>query len=99
MTSTILESSFGYDMTINCYYMVLQDGTKTALVQEIGKTVSNDDGMGGGNSIPDTSKRLGKPFRAYKRDYTGRPIYVSKYIAGNSADEWSGKPSYYNTWD
>lgn len=98
----ILESSFGYDMTINSYYVVLEDGEKTALIQEIGRKVSNDDGYGKGQSIADPSTKVGKPFRAYKRVlkfYDGRTIYVSKYIDGRSADEWDGKPSYYNSWD
>jgi hypothetical protein len=101
---TILESSFGYDMTINCYYIILKDGDKTAMLQEIGRTINSDDGLGGGNSIADPAIKKGKPFRAYKRAFpkdfhNGETYYVSRYIAGNSATVWDGKPSYYNTWD
>ena len=99
MNTIILEATFGYDMTINVYYKILQDGEKTALVQEISRKVYNDDGMGGGHSVADPTKVVGKPFRAYKRNYTGNPLYRSKNFPGGSADVWSGNPSYYNTWD
>jgi hypothetical protein len=101
---TILQSSYGYDMTINHYYKIVKDGEKTVLLQEIGKTVSNDEGRDSGQSVADASKEIGKPFRAYKRNYRfdyrqGQAYFVSKYIAGNSANIWDGKPDYYNTWD
>lgn len=101
---TILHAQYGYDMTINHYYKIIEDGKKTALVQEIGKTVTNDDGMGNGKSMPDTNIVIGKPFRAYKRVFSngyrdGEILYKSKYFADGSADVWDGKPNYYNTWD
>ena len=99
MTNKILETSFGYDMTINDYYKVISENAKTALVQPIGRTVANDHGLGNGQSMPDVTKEKGKPFRAFKRAFMDRTIYVSKYFGGHSADVWSGTPSYFNTWD
>lgn len=99
MNQRILESSYGYDMTINNYYFIIKDGEKSALLQAIGRTICNDDGMGAGKSIADPSIIIGDPFRARKRIYPDSVMYVSKYIDGYSATIWDGKPSYYNTWD
>jgi hypothetical protein len=97
MNPKIIEVSFGYDMTINHYFLILNENEKTALVQRVGTKVDNDDGMGGGHSVPNLEIRIDEPFRVYKRDQ----YYASKFGLStiHHADLWDGKPSYYNTWD
>ena len=96
----IVESSFGYDMTINDYFVVLSENDKTAMLQPIGKIVKDDYGLGSGRSIPDASKVTGEPFRArVVKSGNGISYSSPKYITGHWADEWNGKPNYYNTWD
>lgn len=96
----ILEYSFGYDMTINEYYLVLKENGKTAVCQQIGRIVKDDSGRGSGTSQPNPNKKIGEPFRATVRK---DGYYASKYFGGGYQTEharpWDGKPSYYNTWD
>lgn len=95
----ILTASYGYDMTINNYYKIVKEGEKTVLVQKIGRIVSNDEGRGNGTSVPNEKVTDGEVFRAHVRGSERGTYYVSKYFPGGYADEWNGKPEYYNSWD
>lgn len=106
MTQKILEDSWGYDMTINDYALVLEETDKTAKCVMIATKVFNDDGMGGGRSIPDPSNITSQPFRLRKKvwddgliQYRGSYEFCKGSKRFGRFAEWDGKPSYYNTWD
>ena len=98
---TILNTSFGYDMTINHFCVVVQKG-KTLLCQLIGKkSLSSDDS----SVIPDITNKFNSPFRlrVYLRDrYSllsgGYPAYEDGILFRKGANWriWNGKPVYEN---
>lgn len=106
MKNKILETSWGYDMTINDYALVLEETDKTVKCVMIAAKVTDDNGMGGGRSVPDTTKIISEPFRLRKKiwndgliQYRGSYPYCNGSKRYDGFAEWDGKPSYYNTWD
>ena len=67
MRTVLLRSTILYGMSINDYYKIIEENQKTALVQQIGKIVVQDDGEGRGKSLLNSNQVFGVPFRAYKR--------------------------------
>ena len=59
----ILNTSWGYDMTINDYCKVMDNTGKTIKCQMIGKKVTSQDQGTIERAIPDDSKKFCKPFR------------------------------------
>lgn len=108
---TILHDSWGYDMTINEYCIVLSSTGKTFLCQMVGRKVTNDDGRGGGKAIPNPEYREGKPFRVkirrYKDGYISLPGSYPVHVNKDGSEDkrkgywsiWKGTPNYHNTWD
>ena len=71
---TILHTSWGYDMTINDFCIVLENTGKTLKCQMLGKIVSGDGVNFAGNERAKPTKGVwGKPFRLKieSRDYKG----------------------------
>lgn len=101
----ILIDSWGYDMTINDYALVIEETDKTVKCVMIGTSISDDNGMGNGRSIPNPSIVKSEPFRLRKKDWGDRVSYRGSYDFCNGSKrfgmfaEWDGKPNYYNTWD
>lgn len=98
----IFHTSFGYDMTINRYAMVVKQNAKSVLVRECGAIVKDDNGCGAGNATCGEPDMSSKPFLIFKkmRDYgNGRPPSESYVGDGTWWTEWDGKKNYHNTWD
>jgi hypothetical protein len=103
----ILKNSWGYDMTINDYCKVLENTGKTLKCVMIAKTVSNDDGLGHGRSVPDPDTEISTPFRLRitKRKnspgfwYSGTYPYCKADKHYGTFFKCDGIPDYYNTWD
>ena len=59
----ILDTSYGYDMTINHFCKVLENTGKTIKCQKIGKKVTSEKQGMIERAVPDKSKKFCKPFR------------------------------------
>lgn len=112
---TILYSSWGYDMTINDYCIVLENTGKTLLCRMLDREVTGDSDPSGGSSKP-IMTQIGEPFRLKieSRDYPGvnatgrKSIHIRGSYPYSKGDKvkrfgyfsvWKGDPNYYNTWD
>ena len=101
LNSRILRESWGYNMTMNDYALVLEDTGKTVKCVMIGHKIAGDNGMGNGHSVPDVNNVISEPFRLRKTEYGYNGSY--EFCPGSKRfgrfSEWDGKADYYNTWD
>ena len=97
----VLIHTFGYDMTINEYALVIKQNAKSVVCREVMPSVSNDYGKGEGKSVASRTFTSDKPFIAVPRSSSWRGDNDKVYFAGRGAAWYidDGKPSYYNTWD
>ena len=103
MVGQIFHSSYGYDMTINIFVLVVGESDHTVLVQKIGSNHITGGGYTGVEQ-PDATKIIGRPFRLIKNAYGGlRGSDKSNPERGGlSSTGWTlyeGRPVYYNTMD
>ena len=97
----IVCSSYGYDMTLVQYYVVERLTKASVWLREIKTIVTNDDGRGEGQAMPDIES-IGSlldynfSFRKKIKVSEGKE-YVSDSIKYFRI--WDGKPQYYNSWD
>jgi len=102
----IFYTSWGYDMTMNDYLVVLENSDKTARCVMIGSHVQNDDGMGRGKSFPDPEKATSQPFRLRIKQYGDTDIFLRgsyEFCNGSKRRDtfmpYTNGGNYYNTWD
>lgn len=100
----IIWASWGYNMTINDYAKVLENTGKTLKCVMISTKVFDDNGMGGGRSVPAPEKVTSAPFRLRIRP-SGHIVGSYPFVANDKSkrfgyfSKWEGNPNYYNTWD
>ncbi len=106
----ILNTSWGYDMTINDYCKVMENTGKTIKCQKIGKILGPESHAGNQSSVPDKSRKVCKPFRIRIsrgkpniNDPGGKAVYlVGSYpfaTEGKSADCDSKRQGSWRPWD
>ena len=107
----ILHSSWGYDMTLNNFYVVRRVSAASAWVQEVAAVVKNDNGMGDGTAEPDPGcvawvwnndgQRVEAPVKRFKIQRYGNSSAESLWDSRKqrSMTIWSGRPVYHNTYD
>ena len=106
----ILRCSWGYSMTLNNWYVVTRVTKASVWVQEIAGAVSNDDGMGGGQSMPAMDRtpaleydrdgqQITAPVRRFKIQQYGDTQSIWDSKKQRSIRIWNMKPQYHNTWD
>lgn len=95
----IFHRSYGYDMTINEYAVVIEQSEKSVLVQECSMSVIDDNGRGGGKSWPCGASPSGKKFRLFHKVFVGEKPHSSWAGDGHSWSVWDGQLNYYNSWD
>lgn len=105
LVGKIIHTSWGYDMTINEYAVIIAETDKTVKCKMVQTAVSNDDGLGNGKAMP-TLKETGEAFRLHKRQWNGGAIYFKgsyPYCNGSKRSDcfslWNGRANYHNTWD
>lgn len=97
----ILHYSWGYDMTINEYCIVLESTGKTLKCQMIGTTLIEGDAQLG-TVVPNPSHREGKPFRLRVKywekygDYSYNGSFP--YVVQSDGRE-SKQMGYFSKWD
>ena len=101
MKGKILHTSWGYDMTINDYCIVVDETPKSVLCKMLDTKVKNDDGHGMGKATPTLNESKTKTFRLFKR---GENFKGSYPFCGDSKRMgyfwvWNGRDNYQNTWD
>lgn len=102
----IIHTSWGYDMTINDYAVIVEETDKTIKCRMLQVSVLNDAGKGNGTSMP-TLKETGAPeFRLHKRENRDGSFYFKgsyPFCAGSKRPGyftlWNGRANYHNTWD
>jgi len=105
MPGVILVASWGYNMTINDYCKVLENTGKTLKCVMISCRIEDDNGSGGGRSMPIPELEISEPFRIRinkRENYTslvGSYPYTKDGKRKGHWHIWDGKPNYYNTWD
>jgi hypothetical protein len=95
----IICSSFGYDMTIVEFYVVVRMTKASVWLRPIGRIVTGDDGRGEGKAVPDDSWQASDSnvFRKRIQRYWDGIETISDTIKYFRI--WDGKPQYHNTWD
>jgi hypothetical protein len=111
MTTTlkgkILHTSWGYDMTINEYAVIIDATEKTVLCKMLSMKVKDDYGKGTGRATPLLKEQAdAKPFRLRIKNWNGGEMYFkgSYPFSGDSKrmdcfSVWNGQANYHNTWD
>lgn len=99
MKGTILYTSWGYDMTIVDFAVVIGETDKTLLCRRC-----KDAGQGfEGTVTPLPNELVGEPFRLYKRDgyYKGSYPYILDRTSKRLGLfwKWDGEPMFYSTLD
>ena len=95
----VLQGSWGYDMTINEFYVIQRLTASSVWLREVAAVVSNDNGMGNGTAIPDPALEPVGPVIRRKVKAGGN---YGPYVTLNSCctlSPWSGRPVYHNTYD
>lgn len=98
----ILHTSWGYDMTINDYCVVIDETPKSILCKMVSAKITDDNGLGNGKAMPTLTELDEKPFRLFKRgqdDFRGSYPYCSGSKKKGYFSIWNGRPNYHNTWD
>lgn len=97
----ILHTSWGYDMTINDYAVVVDETPKSVLCKMVSVKVENDYGRGNGTAMPTLKEKEEKPFRLFKRGnhFKGSYPYCNGSMKMGYFNVWDGRPNYHNTWD
>jgi hypothetical protein len=95
----VLQGSFGYDMTINQFFVIQRLTASSVWIFEVAAIVSDDNGTGSGTAVADPALAPVGPVirRKIKQSGTYGP-YVN---LGDccSLSPWSGRPVYHNTYD
>ena len=102
MSERFLYTTWGYDMTIVDYAMVLSETDKTILCQRIGSRKSDDYGQSG-YVIPNPGQKIGKPFRLHKRNGYSVGSYPfaddNEHKKSGMFWDWDGEPLYFSEMD
>jgi len=95
----ILQGSFGYDMTINQFFVIQRLTDNSVWIREVAAIVSNDNGNGNGTAVADPALEPVGPLLRRKIKQSG--IYGPYVNHGNccSLSPWNGRPVYHNTYD
>lgn len=98
LVGRIIHTSWGYDMTINEFYVIRRQMNKTVEAEEIGTRIDSHDGFGqSGHEIPDVNRGTGRMVRfLVKRDYQNELSFVGD---GRWYGLHDGKSTYFNTLD
>ena len=102
MSERFLYTTWGYDMTIVDFAMVLSETDKTILCQRIGSRKSDVYGQSG-YVTPLPEHKIGRPFRLHKRGWYS----VGSYPYADNDEhkkrglfwEWDGEAVYFNELD
>ncbi len=92
----ILNTSWGYDMTINDYCVVMENTGKTIKCQKIGKKVTSQDQGMVERAMPDKYKKFCKPFRikiSKAKQDINNPKGNEAYLVGSYPFATRGKTS------
>lgn len=101
----ILHTSWGYDMTINDYAVVIDETPKSVLCKMLSVKVESDNGKGDGKAMPVLKELDEKPFRLFKRGTPENLYFKGSYPFCNGSKKmgyfniWNGRANYHNTWD
>lgn len=93
----IVVFSWGYDQTNIDYYLITQRKGDFATLQPIGEKTSYNEKHMIGESVPDESKKTGKPFRRKVHTSRGEEIGIAIKSFG-WASLWDGRPKRYSTY-
>ncbi len=87
LSGKILHHSWGYDMTINEFFVIEEQTAKTVLARRIGTTRTED------HETPDPAKRGNHVVRFLAKPWRGGYLFVG---GGISCTLHDGHPTYYN---
>lgn len=96
----IIHRSWGYDMTINDFYLIVKQSGKSVVGEKIGTIRKEGDGYGygAGRETPDPKRRTGEMTRFIVKPnrYDGKYNFI-----GNGEHHWlhDGGDVYFNTMD
>jgi hypothetical protein len=106
LVGKIIHTSWGYDMTINEYAVIVEETDKTVKCKMLKMSVSDDNGKGNGRAMPILEEESEQPFRLHKRQWNGGEIYFKgsyPFCNGSKRSDcfslWNGQANYHNTWD
>lgn len=107
LVGKIIHTSWGYDMTINEYAVIVEETDKTVKCKMLQISVVDDYGKGGGRALPTLKEQEGEAFRLHKRagGAFGGVYFKGSYPFCNGSKRsdcfslWNGKANYHNTWD
>lgn len=101
----ILHTSWGYDMTLNDYCVVVEETPKSVVCKMLAMKVEDDYGRGEGKATPILKVLEEKPFRLFIRESKWGKYFKGSYPYCNGSKKmghfniWDGQPKYHNTWD
>lgn len=95
----IFYTSFGYNMTIVCFYQVTKIlGAKKIEIREVYQNIDHSEYGGSEYVVADRDHFRGEPIqKIVQQDRFGGGIYLK--VDHSSATPWFGSPVYQNTWD
>lgn len=96
----VVTGSFGYDMTLNEFYIVERVSDSSVWIRQVSTQVSNDNGRGNGAAIADPALEPFGPLTRHKiqRSYmNGEPWLRHKCLGFLRL--WDGRPKYQNSYD
>lgn len=107
LVGKILHKSWGYNMTINTYYLITKQNARSVVAHEICSKVVEDTGYMSGREVPVPEMRKEPRGSDEKAEYTfivkGTPEHMS-FIGGQFSHSkynhlWENEPNYFNHCD
>ena len=96
----VVTGSFGYDMTLNEFFIVERVTDSSAWIRQVSTHVSNDNGRGNGTAIADPLLEPFGPITRHKiqrSGLSGEPWLRHKCVG--FLRPWDGRPKYQNSYD
>lgn len=106
LTGKIIHTSWGYDMTINEYAVIIEASDKTVKCKMLKMKVTDDCGRGNGKAMPTLEERDGETFRLRIKSWKDGQAYFKgsyPFCQGSKRMDcfslWNSQANYHNTWD